>query len=125
MKFTMPVDKVVATKVGHSIAFEKGKPTHVPKEAWPEVQAAGAVPEDGEKVALAHAAKGPDAVVDDPAERKARIFDAYEKLVEKNKRENFTGTGTPTLPAIEGLTGFKVDVKERDALWTEFNQQRD
>jgi hypothetical protein len=50
MKFTMAADKTVSTKLGHSIKFEKGVATHVPKECWRDVQQAGAVPEDAEQV---------------------------------------------------------------------------
>jgi len=121
-KFTMPVDKVVATRVGHTIEFKAGVPTHVPKVAWPEVSAAGAVPEDAEAVHAQAPAK-PEAP-DDPTERKERAFAAFETIVAGNKREDFTAAGVPSAHAIEKALGFKLDTKERDALWTDFQQSK-
>lgn len=122
MKFTSPVDRVVATDKGHTIEFKANEPTHVPKECWPAVQAAGCVPIDQQAVAAASAAKAKDAAPDDPAERKKQVFAAFEIMVTSNKREDFTGSGAPQVKSIEKLTGFEVDGKERDALWTEFQQ---
>ncbi len=121
MKFTMQTDKVVATKSGHAIEFKKGEPTHVPKECWREVQAAGAVPEDQEKVNAVAPPK--PAAPDDPDEREKQIFAAFDMMVEANKREDFTGAGTPKTDSLSKLVGFDVDAKERDALWIKFTQE--
>ena len=45
MRFQLHRNKVVASKFGHTIEFVKGQLVHVPKEAWEEVVAVGAVPE--------------------------------------------------------------------------------
>ena len=40
---------VLTTTKGHSVAFEKGKPTHVPPAIYQEALAIGAIPPDGEE----------------------------------------------------------------------------
>jgi hypothetical protein len=123
MKFTMPVDRTVSTRLGHAIQFKKGEPTHVPKECWREVQAAGAVPEDAEGAVEKDVAPPPQ--VTDTADRKDAIFSAFEMLVEANKREDFTAAGIPKTSSVSALTGFEIDSKERDTLWIEFSQKAD
>lgn len=121
MKFTMPVDKTVSTKLGHSIEFKKGVPTYVPKECYRHVQEAGAVPEDPEG-AVDQLPVVKDAVTD-TNDRKESIFAAFGVLTEANKREDFTAAGIPKASSVAALTGFDVDGKERDALWIEFSQK--
>jgi len=122
MKFTMPVTKNVATKQGHTIAFEAGKPTHVPKECYKEVQAAGAVPEDQVAVQEKPAPKKEEVEGD---ERKMSVFSAFEQLVEANRRGDFSAQGVPKTNAVEKITGFDMDAKERDELWRDFMQKDD
>lgn len=123
MKFTMPIDKVVATRAGHTIDFKTGVPTHVPKEAWREVQAAGAVPEDQEAVQVARkAAVAAQTIVDDPVERRARMFEAFTSMVERNKRGDFGASGAPHQKVVESIVGFDITAQERDSLWVEFQQ---
>jgi hypothetical protein len=123
MKFTMPIDKIVATRAGHTIDFKAGVPTHVPKEAWREVQASGAVPEDQEAVQMTRRAAVMDAViVDDPVERRNRIFKAFTDMVERNKRGDFGASGAPHQKVVESIVGFEITAQERDSLWVEFQQ---
>lgn len=121
MKFTMQVNKIIATTMGHTIEFKKGEPTHVPKECWAEVQAAGAVPADAE--ALEPKVKK-NAAPNDPNDRKAAIFAAIDLIVEGNKREDFGADSTPNVKAIEKLTGFDTDGKEVKKLWAEYRQEK-
>ncbi len=120
MKFTMPYNKTVATRSGHTIAFIAGEPTHVPKECWREVQAAGAVPEDADAVQAKQSAAV--VVVDDPVERRERFFAAFTQMVEGNKRGDFAASGVPSQKVVEKILGFDIDAKERDELWVEFTQ---
>ena len=46
MKFTLNRNYVLASTMGHTIAFEKGKATHVPPHLYKEARAIGALPED-------------------------------------------------------------------------------
>lgn len=125
MKFIMAVDKVVGTKVGHSIGFTKGVPQHVPPEAWEEVQAAGAVPEDAAAVAEAQkpAATGKK-VVDNPQERREGIYAVYDEMVKLNVRGTFTAQGVPNLKHVTKMVGFDVDAKENDMYWAAYRQER-
>lgn len=114
--FTLNRDKVVSSTKGHTIEFKKGVPTHVPKEMWSEVQAIGALPSEE----IVEEEKVVSGRPEDPAEAKKVIFAAFEKLVLANKRESFAGTGAPHIKAVEKITGFDIDSKERDTLWQEF-----
>ncbi len=120
MNFTMPYDKVVPTKSGHTIEFVAGVPTHVPKECYREVQQAGAVPENA--IAMKPVANADTVVVDDPQERRTRVFAGFTALVEANKRGDFGANNVPHAAVVSKAVGFDVDPKERDALWIEFTQ---
>ena len=120
MEFTLNRNFTLVTTKGHSVAFVKDEPTHVPKEIWPEAQAIGAVPV--EEIVEAEITGGDNAPTD-PAERKERIFEAFEMMVLANVRDEFMGTGMPNIKALIERVGFKVDSKERDALWIEFQQK--
>ena len=117
MKFVLNRNKTITSILGHAIEFKKGEPTHVPKEMWNDVIAQGAVPEEEIEEAVEKQAP----VLTGP-ERKEMIFAAFTVLVEKNEREAFTGNGSPHIRAVADITGFAVDAKERDAMWTEFRQ---
>lgn len=117
--FSMQRDRTVTSTLGHTIHFEKDKPTHVPREMWAAVQEAGAVPvedlpEDQKKV---------DNAPIDQAEREMLIFAAFEQMVTANKRGDFTATGTPNRKPLEKIVGFEIDDKERDTMWVKFQQK--
>lgn len=118
MKFVFHRARTVSSVFGHSIAFEKGVPTHVPPEMYREVMAVGGVPED-ELDLDKPAPTGPQEPVD-PVERKAAIFAAYEAMALRNKREEFTAGGQPHLKALAKQLGWSVADKERDLTWAEF-----
>lgn len=116
MDFVLNRDKVFATTLGHTIEFKKGKPTHVPFELHSAAQGIGAIPvSEIEEVMLPETNEPAD-----PAVREQLIFDTFEKLVNANKRGDFTATGTPHAKALKEALGFKLDDKERDALWQKF-----
>jgi len=117
MRFLLNRNRTVASLSGHAIEFKKGELTHVPKEMWNDVIAIGAVPEN--EIQEEETIKQPVLSGD---ERKELIFAAFTALVEKNERESFTGNGSPHIRAVADITGFPVDAKERDALWSEFRQ---
>lgn len=113
MRFIMQKDRVVGGNTGHFIRFIKGQPTEVPREMWSEVQAAGAVPEselpDDEPKAVK--------AVHDPAEREAMFFAAFDELIDRNARGDFTASGLPNAKILEKMLGFQVVNVERDAMW--------
>lgn len=118
MKFTMHTDKIVASRSGHTIQFVKGEPTHVPKEAWEDVTAAGGIASDQDK--LHEKPKVEDEI--DPANRETVIMEAFAKLVDKNARDDFSANGIPTTKALLRETTLKVDPKELGQLWAKFRQ---
>lgn len=117
MKFTLHANRVVAFTSGHAIEFKKGVPTHVPKELWKQVQAIGAIPEE---IMEEDDAKVVPEVTGE--ERREKLLKAMEELADTNIREDFTGNGSPSIPALKAKTGIVVDAKERDALWIEYTR---
>ena len=100
MKFTLNRDRVHASVLGLSVEFKKGVPTHVPPELYAEVQAIGAVPED-EIVEEPTVAKTSEP--SDPNKRKEDVFAAFEILVLRNDRNDFTAGGAPHGGALEPI----------------------
>jgi hypothetical protein len=121
MKFILNRDRNVASLMGHTVAFKKGEPTHVPPEMYADVIAAGAVPE--EELTEKDVPK-PDYPTD-PAEREAALFEAFETLALRNNSGDFTAGGVPREGVLEKAVGFKVSAKEREAAWTKFKIGKD
>ena len=119
MEFVLNRDKVVVTKLGHAIEFKKGVPTHVPYECHTAVQEVGAIPVSD----LEEEKKPESPEPNDPAAREKMIFATFEALALKNERGTFTATGAPKDKPLEAALGFKIDAKERDALWLKFTQK--
>lgn len=113
----------LTTNRGHSIAFVKGKPTHVPRAVYQEAMAIGALPVDGEEVDLLGDEKK-DAAPSDPAERAPIILKAIEDLVLGNQREDFTAAGSPTVEAVGRTVGFKVQAKEIQSVWQTYHDKK-
>lgn len=121
MNYIAPRKMTVASTSGRSQCFEKGVPTWAPPQMHAELIALGVVPEDDidepeettgpKEPTLAH-------------EREAALFKAYEAMILKGKREEFTGVGTPHLSVLSSMLGWSVAAKERDTTWTKFQQER-
>ena len=119
MEFVLNRDKTVSSVLGHTIEFKKGIAVHVPHEMWTAVQGIGAIPAED-----LPADKLPDSnEPTDPAAREQAIFAGFEKLVNENKRGNFTGVGLPHGKALKEVLGFSIHDKARDALWTTFKNK--
>lgn len=117
MDFVMQRDRTVASKTGHSIRFEKGVSQYVPPEMHAEVMAAGAVPTDeiDEKEPTTLPVRP-----EDPAELEKQVFAAFEQIVLRNERDDFTANGAPHGKTLQRVLGYTVHNKERDAMWTKF-----
>ena len=113
---------VLTTTKGHSVAFEKGKPTHVPPAVYQDALAIGAIPPDGEDPHFEEAAKT-DSAPSDPAERAPLILAAIEKLVAENARDSFTAAGSPAVGAVSEAVGFKVQAKEVATVWQQYHDK--
>lgn len=123
MKFVLHRDRTIASKMGLAIAFEKGVAQHVPPAMYPEVIAAGGVPES--ELTEAEATGKTTDEPTDKDERKLALFGLFEKLVLRNVREEFTAGGAPHGAVLTKELGWSVSAKERDAAWAEFKAGSD
>lgn len=122
-KLVLNRNYVLATTKGHSIAFEKGVPTHVPPSVYAEAIAIGATPDDGSdpNVLLEDTKKS---YPTDPLERKPLITAALEKIVADNERTDFTAAGSPTVAAITREVGFNVSAAEIATAWQAYHDAK-
>jgi hypothetical protein len=117
MDYIAPRDMTVSSTSGRSVEFVKGVPTYAPHQMHDELINKGVVP----------AEDLPEVVVDDNAEpavgaeREAALFGAIEKVMLRNKRGDFAGTGAPHAAVLAKELGWSsLDAKERDAAWSKF-----
>ena len=117
--FTLHRNYVLRTTKGHTITFEKGKPTNVPPIIVQDAVGIGAIPvdqKDGD--VLGEEAKPQPSMP--PEERKAKIFEAFGTMKMRNERNDFTASGVPDARRLQPLLGFELTSKERDTFWQEF-----
>ena len=117
MEYIAPRKMTVASRSGRSVEFEKGTPTFAPPQMHAELIACGVVP----------AEEMPEVVVDGtveptiPAEREAALFGAFEKVLLRDVRTEFTSAGTPHCAVLAKVLDWAhIDAKERDAAWAKF-----
>ena len=118
MKFIMPRDRTVASLTGRAIAFKKGVPVHVPPAMHAEVLNLGAQPE----TELPEDTKPRSREPADPAERTKALMAAFEVIVLRNRREDFTAGGVPHAKALLAELGWPVEARARDLAWEQFQQ---
>ena len=119
--FTLNRNYTLSTTKGHSITFKKGVKTYVPDGIIAEAIAIGATPE----VPL-------DVLPPETPERKqladeelrAKIFDAFEKMLLRNLRNDFSASGAPNPKKLEEMIGVELPQKVRDSLWVEYNTMK-
>ena len=101
------------------ISFNKGEPTHVPSHMEREVVAIGAEIAEGSAPELLEPEKklAPSPVGDD---RREQIATAIELIVDRNESNDFTGSGRPSVKAVERILGFDVDQSEVNSAWNDF-----
>ena len=103
---------------GHMINFVKGQPTYVPPGMVKDAIGIGADPVDGPIDVL-----GPEEVDVAPltfAEKEALMNKAFDKMVERNEREDFDAAGRPKHEELAKLVGFSFTKKEREAFWQKY-----
>lgn len=115
----------IGSTTGRSILFEKGVPTHVPREMHGEVMEKGCLPCDTEGKIVDDIAEVSVPQVgkillapEDPAEREEKIVEVIHALVERNARGDFSGGGVPHDAAVTAALGWKVDAVEIRKIWT-------
>jgi hypothetical protein len=117
-------DQVIGSTSGHSIRFEKGKPTHVPRVMHEEVLNKGCVQCDGDAAPLPvdetdALPEKPKVLLapDDADERAEAIKAVMEQVRDRNSSADFTAGGVPSAAALTAALGWKVDAKEIRPLW--------
>jgi hypothetical protein len=106
------------------ISFKKGEKTWVPPAAVPFAIAIGAVPLEG-----TIADENFDPIPQDPKqpvtmsaeERKQKIYAAFEQLLLRSNRGDFTASGNPHVKKLSDIVGFDVGPGERDEMWVAYN----
>ena len=106
---------VVSTTKG-VISFTKGQPTYVPPHMERDVAAIGGERVDGDAPSLTpKEVTAPSTPYGE--EREVQIHVAFDLITERNDPNDFTGSGCPTVKAVEKITGFDVDRSEVSQLW--------
>lgn len=108
---------VHASVYGHSVRFAKGEPTPVPNIIVRECVALGAERYDGKPAIEEDSAK--EAAPLHAEDRMEAVLAAIERVIERNERDDFTGTGLPKVAALSDEAGFKVDKTELNRVWQE------
>ncbi len=116
--FTLHRSYTLRTTKGHSISFIKGEPTWVPPTCVPDAVAIGAVSD--EHVDVIEKDEKP-AVYFDPMEREKKLLEAFDAMVARNDRDDYTAAGLPHCKRLERLVGFEVSITERDTAWQKYN----
>jgi hypothetical protein len=118
VEMTLNRDFILATTQGHRIRFVRGVPVPVPRAVLNEALAIGATP--AEELPPEEEKKSDEPI--DPVEREIVLFDAFRKLLEGGKREDFTASGAPHHKAVSDLVGFRVQAKEVNPLWQKYQE---
>lgn len=122
MEYIAPRKMTVVSKSGRSVEFEKGVPTFCPPQMHAELIASGVVP--AEEMPEPPESDEPQAPAL-PNDREEAVFAAFEKILLRNKRNDFSATGAPHLAVLTKVLGWDFpDAKERDALWIKFQQAK-
>lgn len=121
MKFVMPRNRTIASTCGLSLEFKKGEPVLVPPSMFADVIAAGGVSES--ELAdedMPPAKPSPEQL----AEREHQMFKAFDTIVRRSAREDFTAGGVPHNAALTRELGWSVQAKERDAAWVKYTADK-
>lgn len=119
--FTLHRTFILRTTKGHSIHFEKGKATWVPPICHEDVVAIGAVPQ--EDVDVLPPENTPKSELT-PEQREAKLFDAFEILLARNDRGDFTASNQPHIKKLQPIVDFEVSIPERDEAWRKYRVQK-
>ena len=117
MNYIAPRNMTVSSRSGRSVEFEKHVPTYAPSQMHAELIAMGIVPAEEIPEVVVDASNEPSL----PTDREAALFTVFEKLILRNKRGDFAGTGAPHAAVLAKELGWSgLDAKERDAVWQKF-----
>lgn len=113
-------DITITSLIGRSIYFEKGVPTHCPREMHAEVMEKGIIPvEEADATAVttkaAHVPKSDEP--DEPGDREDAITAAVQVLVARNNTKDFSAGGVPTSAAVSAVLGWRADAQSIRPVW--------
>lgn len=121
--FTLHRNFTLRTTKGHTIAFVKGQPVWVPPMCVPDAVSIGAVAVNADEGDVL--GDEPQAVPAlNPDERQAKLFEAFEVMLNRTERTDFTASGMPHAKKLTEMVGFDVANRERDAAWQAFTQSK-
>jgi len=112
---------------GNSVAFEKDVPSFVPPNLVAHMLGVGGAFVTDEDDQRFNPNTAPEPVIPTTPvgdERATQITKMMAAMVERNERDDFTGSGLPSKHVLEKLLGFDVDTKERNILWTAYDEAR-
>lgn len=120
--FTLHRTHTLRTTKGHTISFVKGEPAWVPPMCVPDAVAIGAVAQD-EAVDVLGEEKAPPVQLN-ADERQAKLFAAFETMLSRTERSDFTASGLPHAKKLTEMVGFDVGNRERDSAWQAYTQAK-
>ena len=98
---------------GQSVQFEPGVPVGVAPQLVKTAIGMGAKMVDGNTPNLAEEEPTPvNRGPVDPEERIEEITEVVAQMIERNDRDEWTGTGTPNVQRVTELLGYKVQKQE-------------
>jgi len=119
--FTLHRNHTLRTTKGFTIEFIKGEQVWVPPAVVSDAVAIGAVSD--EKVEVLESEIQPVSSIS-PEEREKALFDAFEVLLARNDRGDFTASGLPHSKKLSEICGFEIGNRERDAAWMVYTQNK-
>lgn len=124
-EFVLNRDYRLISGTGHTIQFIKGEPTFVPQSCVREVIALGAESVDEidktEEVLGKQVTQEPEMSAEDRIEL---IKAAFPELEARNRRDDFTAGGQPTVKALKGVVGFTPEKREIETTWLAYKQEK-
>jgi hypothetical protein len=122
MKFKMHRNFTLRSTCGLSMEFKKGELVFVPPPLYAEAIAAGAIPE----TELTEDELPPKPAEPPPgAERDAKIAAAFEAVLKRGLKEEFTAGNVPHASVLTKELGWAMNAKERDEAWRKFTANQE
>lgn len=122
-QFTMHRNFTLRTTKGHTIVFVKDKPVWVPPMCLQDALAVGAKPVDDLPFEVLPEETGPPPDLS-PEQRQEKMHAAFNDILTRNVRTEFTASGMPHIRRINELVGFDVSNAERDVAWKAYMEAR-
>lgn len=122
MDYIAPRDITVVSTCGRSVILKKGVPTYCPPQMHKDLISMGVVPAQELPEPALSDGPGEPVTQDD---REQALFAAFEKIILRGRREDFSATGVPHSAVLAQQLGWgSISVKERDTTWVKFNLDR-